>query len=208
MIKPFELRNPDHTRSRVSSFLERYYRQFSDNVCMHTEDELAVFYELAAGFHSENLDGYIVNAGVFHGGSVCIFGQGQSETVCRDNPILAIDFFYGNGGNDNYIRARENFNCYGMGSRICLITFDDRKFFDFFSLPIRVVLIDSNHAYVHVSQILPNVFLNMVDGGWIIAHDYDSASPGTIEAVDEFIENCDAKLHKFQVDKSFIMKVE
>ena len=77
---PFEFKDFSGSIRVVRSFWSRFV-EGEGLVVYHSLGELAVYYELAYGYHDvPSVDGYIIHAGIFEGGSLSLMGLGLLRT--------------------------------------------------------------------------------------------------------------------------------
>ena len=168
-------------------------------VVQHSVEELQALYEIAAGGHdADERDGHVVQCGILCGGSALIMAQAIKDTK-REAPVLAIDSYtkfwkpLRREFNWAYQEWRENRHEFRMDEHLTGVISTTQSFFKhFWSQPIRVVFIDSSHLYDETVEELSLTTPHIVEGGWLIIHDYFSeGTPGVGRAVDEWLESTD-----------------
>ena len=67
--------------------------------------------------------------------------------------------------------------------------YDDRGFFDFWTMPVRLIFIDTSHTYEQTKLEIEKSIPHIVNDGWLALHDYHDAHPGVVCAVNEFLDS-------------------
>lgn len=165
--------------------------------CLHSVLELGVFYEMAYGLHSLEKEGYIYHAGIFQGGSLCMMGLGVQKAVIdgyhMDCPILAMDPYCGNdewSTAANLTVAKAKLAQFGLDSYVCPILYDDVSIFNWKIHKARLIFIDTAHSYQHTKLEIDSSLDLISDSAWMLFHDFNDDSPGVVQAVHEFMDNC------------------
>ena len=112
--------------------------------------------------------------------------------------------------NDAYHEYRENLWEFRLHEHITAVQSDTVSFLThFWNLPLRVVFIDSSHHYEPTLNELNLVLPHLVDGGWLVLHDYFSEeTPGVGRAVNAVFESQDLhKLDFFRIDQLAIIRI-
>lgn len=160
---------------------------------LHTYLELSALYELAIGFHDQhNVWGYIVQFGLYYGGSACVMGLGLKHNRRQIKPIIALDPYpeiTDASLKDAYHAMKDNIKNLHLEKYVCPIIFDDVEFInDVWNLPVRIAMIDANHTYEDVQSEIAAIRPYVVSGGWMVFDDYRDANPGVVHAINEFID--------------------
>lgn len=192
---------PEDTATAVAALRKLSRAYVSDH-------ELGLLYELAKGLHqADPAEGYVVEFGSMDGGSACAFGRGlRDATQDVVAPVIAVDRY---GWDDprvpaayrhtistaNYIEAREAYWRTDLaGDFICQVVTSSFLFLQFWTKPIRVLFIDSNHLYLPTLHEIVASEPYFVSGTWIVFDDYGPASEwstGVAPAVNVWLDRHD-----------------
>jgi len=137
--------------------------------------------------------GYCLEIGTDTGISACLMALASAQT--HQPGVYSIDSDIGEGmiryphrknqgGNRWHVLGTNILLC-GLQEQIVLIVDDSLRAYRWFSVPIRLLLIDGNHDYQHASQDIANYGKWLVSGGYIVCHDYNE--DGVARAVQEQI---------------------
>lgn len=168
------------------------------DVIRHTMEELYFLYDLARGdFDSPGLQGYILQAGVFCGGSACVLAIALRDARRTDKPAIGVDVFRKAGwsvfGSEHvhraYIEARQNMIALNLHDWLCLSMCSDVVFAEFLRRRFRIIVLDSDHTYKHVLRQLNVMTPLVVDSGFMVIHDYYETHCGVKQAVDEYFDS-------------------
>lgn len=170
---------------------------YSDkNVVYHSHDELSFLYEVAAGVYDDTrIDGYVLQCGIYSGGSACALAQAIKDSRSPYNPVIAIDIFWkhanptdGQLRNDFiYRESRDNLHAHGLGHNLMFIVGNDVPFITrFWRVPIRMAFIDTVHSYHHTLEEIHAVLPHIARHGWLLFDDYFFKAMRVKEAVNEF----------------------
>ena len=154
------------------------------------ENEPAVLYEIAYGYHDYGeAGGIILNLGTCGGGSACCLALG-ARAGGKQLPVMTVDHYDKEADSDalfgflrNLIYSRDLNRC------ICPVMYDSVPFLKIYPVPARIVFIDTNHIYGHTKLEIELAMRLIVKDGWLVFHDYVDGHPGVIQAVNEFIDN-------------------
>lgn len=175
--------------------LEACFRDAAGKLQLGTEEELRVLYELAAGFHDDLDDGYIVEFGSFMGVTAAAMAH-AAEYNSKQLPVIAVDNYI---WNPTALPVAHNmFRRIGQGNNIVQIIFDDLNAFKFLckmsasDFPIRLLFIDADHSYKHVMETLEICVPHVLPRGWIALHDYNRHGGGpditeVVQAAQDFL---------------------
>ena len=154
-----------------------------DEISIISKDQqAAVLYEIAANYHSpNNLRGYCLELGTFEGGSAAIIGSALARHPHLSQPLFTVDRSYQE-------KAKTRWEDLGIHDKICHVTYDDYAFLNFWHLPTRLILIDSDHEYEPVKRLILPSMKCLSDGGWLVMHDYEPGWDGVVSAVNEFLD--------------------
>ena len=169
-----------------------------------SRNESVALYELAAGFH-DNLEGYVVECGVFAGGSAIHMARALKEYQSTYNTLIAIDPYAINQEVLPVVHSilqKLDFN-----KHVCQILYPDLDFIsEFWQLPTRMFHLDSLHEYDHVTNQLNLCFPLLLRGGWLAIHDYNEED--VAQAVNEFVDTNRSCLSAFRVDNLVLLRKE
>ena len=190
----FELKSPIKTRESVK-FIENVIRSEHDSI-LHSRFELDVLYELAYGMHDlPGTSGHIIHCGMHRGGSICVMAQAVRDSGSMLKPVIGIDPYVKefrrtqpDFRNNACMLMYDNIHKLSLEDCICPILFDDTKFFDMFSIPSRIIFIDSSHLYDHTKEEIRLLLPNLVNNGWLVFHNY-APKEDVVTVVNEFIDN-------------------
>ena len=179
-----------------------------ESIAFHSDLELAAFYELAYGLHGlSNIAGYTVQHGIFQGGSLCALAMGIRDSGSSHFPVVAFDPFEFDllDKNEKYYDAHLQASEIMMRNTkllevrevegielayVCPVIYPDIAFLKrFWSKPIRIVHIDTAKEYERTKEQLEFLLMFLVDGGWVLIHDYHADHPKYISAIHEFIDS-------------------
>ena len=174
-------------------------------VVQHSRSELLALYEIAARTHdSVQLDGHVLQCGLFCGGSALMMAHAMRDDSANAHPLLAIDSYTKDYRplrqlfDDAYFEMRENLWEFRLHDHITPVLSDTVLYLQhFWRLPLRLAFIDSSHHYEPTLKELTIILPYLVDGGWLILHDmFSEETPGVQRAVNEVFEPID--LHEFE----------
>ena len=166
-------------------------------VVQHSRSELLALYEIAARTHdSLQLDGYVLQCGLFCGGSALMMAHAIRDDSSNKHPLLAIDSYTKDYRplrqlfDDAYFEMRENLWEFRLHDHITPVLSDTVSYLQhFWRTPLRVAFIDSSHHYEPTLKELSLILPYLVNGGWLILHDmFSEDTPGVQRAVNEVFE--------------------
>ena len=199
-------------KSRINSFQPFLFRDFEKSldvveairttaVNLGAEsksdiEDCVLLYELSSGLHGDFPVGYFLEIGTFHGMSASVITKGFLKFHSPNRFLFTIDKFsmYDAGGKahkNDYIKiARQLFFKLGIEKHICQIVPDNSlSFLQFWNLPICLAYVDGGHHYEQVKAEIDMIMPFVVEGGWVIFHDYvEEDWSGVVPAVNEFID--------------------
>ena len=130
------------------------------------------------------------------------------------HPLVAIDSYTKDYRplrqlfDDAYFEYRENLWEFRLHEHITAVISDTVSYLThFWTQPIRAAFIDSSHHYESTLNELNLILRHVVDGGWLILHDYFSEeTPGVARAVGEVFQSHDmGECQCYQVDQLAII---
>ena len=169
----------------------------SPYVVQHSRSELRALYEIAARTHdSVQLDVYVLQCGLFCGGSALMMAHAMRDDSSNKHPLTAIDSYTKDYRplrqlfDDAYFEMRENLWEFRLHEHITPVLSDTVLYLQhFWRLPLRLAFIDSSHHYEPTLKELNLILPYLVDGGWLILHDmFSEDTPGVQRAVNEVFE--------------------
>ena len=147
------------------------------------DNQAAVLYEIAANHHSpNNTRGYCLELGTFEGGSTAIIGSALRIRPHLSLPLFTVDQAYQS-------KAKQRWNTLDIYDKICYVIYDDYSFLNYWHLPTRLLLIDSDHEYEPMKRLIPPAMKCVSEGGWLVMHDYEPGWDGVVKAVNEFLDS-------------------
>lgn len=164
-------------------------------VVQHSDAELMALYEIVQGEHDNApLSGSVLQCGIFCGGSAITMAQALKDQNAAA-PVVAIDSFTKDYAplrelfSNAYHEFRENLWEFRLQDYVIACIADTGVFLEhLWQQPTRVAFIDSSHHYEPTLKELNCILPHLVDGGWLILHDYFSEqTPGVARALDEVI---------------------
>ena len=122
-----------------------------------------------------------------------------------ETPLIAIDSYTKSYRplrelfDNAYFEYRENLWEFRLEGHITAVLSDTVSFLThFWQQPLRVAFIDSSHHYEPTHAELKLILPLILDGGWLVLHDYFSEdTPGVGRAVDEVFESQDMNTFDF-----------
>ena len=185
-------------------------------VIQHSGNELQALYEIVSRAHdSVHVDGHVLQCGLFCGGSALMMAHALRDDKTTDNPLLAIDSYTKDYRplremfDNAYHEHRENLWEFRLHEHITAALSDTVSYLThFWQQPLRVAFIDSSHHYEPTKNELELILPHLVDGGWLILHDYFSKdTPGVQRALNECFKNQDTSHWTFyRMDELAIMQ--
>ncbi|MDE0298612.1 MAG: class I SAM-dependent methyltransferase [Candidatus Poribacteria bacterium] len=166
-------------------------------VVQHSQSELHALYEIAARTHDRvHLDGYVLQCGLFCGGSALMMAHAMRDDASNPHPLLAIDSYTKDYRplrelfDDAYFEMRENLWEFRLQEHITPVLSDTVSYLQhFWRLPLRIAFVDSSHHYEPTLKELNLILPHLVGGGWLILHDmFSEETPGVLRAVNEVFE--------------------
>lgn len=167
-------------------------------IVQHSQAELIALYEIAAGIHdTETPNGHALQCGLFCGGSAIMMAHALRDDATCEHPLIAIDSYTKDYRplrelfDNAYFEMRENLWEFRLHDHITAVLSDTVSFLkSFWNFPIRMAFIDSSHHYEPTRKELELILPHLVEGGWLILHDYFSEeTPGVSRAVNEVFES-------------------
>ena len=161
---------------------------------------LSTLYELAAGYHTggNNREGYCLELGTHRGGSASVMASALKDSNTKYKPLFTIDSYipFSDGSNqqfvaDSYRIAREAFHKLGLTEYVCPVIYDDLSFLRFWTLPTRLVYLDSSHHYGHTKEGIQMLMSRLMPDGWLALHDYleaDESYIAVLPALNDFLD--------------------
>ena len=187
---------------------------------LHTDVELRVLYDVAAGLYDDRKTrGYIVHCGTFRGGSACVMASALKKRNSDYFPVVTIDSYskYYEPWKDvfdkAYIEARENIWKLGLENHVHQVVADDIQFLsNFWNRPIRVAVIDTTHKYQQTVQEMRLLETHVVDNGWLIFDDCFNYKvyqhPGVMHAAEELLESISREVDVYRADKLLLLRLK
>ena len=159
---------------------------------------LSTLYELAAGYHTspDHHRGYCLELGTHRGGSASVMASAIRDSGTKYKPLFTVDSYLPFDSDehrrivtDSYLIAREAFHKLDLTEYVCPIIYDDLSYLRFWTLPTRVIYLDSSHQYGHSKEAIQIVMNKLMVDGWLALHDYvDEKWSGVIPALNEFLD--------------------
>ena len=188
-----------HNRDTVA-VVDEFKKEFwgiPGNDIMHKSMELQVYYELARGLHNtQDETGDIIHCGVLRGGSLCLMALGvkHSHFPHSHDQIIAIDSYSDWDDTINLKNlpiALNNVRRFKVGNKIFLVITHSHLYFEKFFKPssARLVFLDTVHNFEQTEKEIALSVPFLIDGGWLVVHDYTDKYPGTLKAVNGFIDS-------------------
>ena len=213
-FQPFPLRDTDKSKQVAKDIEAICFKVAQDNrgvedgayVVQHSQNELQALYEVVGRMHDPvQIEGNVLQCGIFCGGSAFMMAHALRDDDTATAPMLAIDSYTKDYRplrelfDDAYFEYRENLWEFRLHEHITAVQSDTVSFLaHFWNLPLRVVFIDSSHHYEPTLNELNLILPHLVDGGWLVLHDYFSDdTPGVARAVNETFESKDLSQFKF-----------
>lgn len=172
-------------------------------VIWHNLEELQFLYELAAGeYNPPNAEGYVLQCGIFCGGSACVLAKAVKDSKQTYKPVIAIDVYKHGSTKPEllqetgfaYQEARVTQHAHDLTNYLYLVIGNDLEFIKNFWKPqIRLAFIDSSHSYNHTVQEIAIIIPYVAANGIVLFHDYFNPTTGVEKAVNEFFTNYNAR---------------
>ena len=142
-------------------------------------------------------------------------GHALRDDSLTETPLIAIDSYTKSYRplrelfDNAYFEYRENLWEFRLEEYITAVVSDTVSFLThFWQQPLRVAFIDSSHHYEPTLAELKLILPLILDGGWLVLHDYFSEeTPGVRRAVNEVLNSQD--LHKcefYRMDELAIIR--
>ena len=182
-FQPFDFKNQDASMRRtqiVWDAVDRTQNIKSPNRkergFIHSPNEVAAYYEVAAGFHNKMLEGNIIQLGIYRGGSACAIALGMKDAKL-DTPMVCVDIF-------KHAKPHETTDDVMLGQKhlieelefsSCIVSVwhEAAAFFsNFWDYPIRFALVDTSHSVEQTTKEINVIAPHMISGGWLAFHDY------------------------------------
>ena len=211
----FEMKQPIETIQKIESMLGSMENvmEIDGESVPHSKEELGILYEIACGMHDvPNTEGYIIHCGMHRGSSLCVMGEALKRNRSMIKPVIGLDPYWNTAihwntmtadgsvtiqdrskeseflWNEAYRLLRENIKHFDLSFFVCPVIFSDLGFFEMFTLPARIIFIDTWHVYKHLKNEIEIILPNLNNNGWLIVHDYWQYHPGIIHALNEFLD--------------------
>ena len=120
--------------------------------------------------------------------------DGQRNIDVRYKPVFTIDHYIPFDDDaskqyvaDSYAIAREIFHKLNLTEYICQIIYNDLAFLRFWTLPTRLIYLDSAHHYGHTKEAIYMLMDKLMLDGWLVLHDYVETR-GVLPALNEFLD--------------------
>jgi len=162
-----------------------------------SDHELGLLYELAKGLHGgAETQGYVVELGSWCGSSACALGMAVRDAELAF-PVVAVDYYGGCDEQDTgwrectfpYIAAREAYHEMGLAwDHVIQVISLTNRFGEIWDKPTRLLFIDSSHTYWVTSREIEQYVPHVVEGGWVVFHDYEwHESPECAPAINDWL---------------------
>ena len=201
-FEPFPLQTNEKTEQIAKDIQAICLKVAQDNrgdaespyVVQHSRAELLALYEIAARTHDRvQLDGYVLQCGLFCGGSALMMAHAMRDDSLNQRPLLAIDSYTKDYRplrqlfDNAYFEMRENLWEFRLHEHITPVLSDTVLYLQhFWRTPLRLAFIDSSHHYEPTLKELHLILPHLVAGGWLILHDmFSEETPGVAKAVNE-----------------------
>ena len=188
----------DETLHRVSK-IQDVIRVDKDSIWGATR-ALAVLYDLAAGYHTpyklgdryyDPRDGYCLELGTFRGGSASVMASALKDLEIKDKPLFTVDSYLPFPNHDDPAEtcrfAMEAFRTLDVTDYVCQIIYNDLAFLRFWTLPTRLIYLDSNHSFKHTKEAIYMLMNKLMVNGWLALHDYIEGC-GVLSALNQFLD--------------------
>ena len=158
----------------------------------HHIDDLMMLYEIAAGRHGGNLtEGFYLQLGTHYGGTALAIAMGLVESASSYTPLITIDPYTWAEHESAALESLEYFKKFQLQHMICPVLYTDLEYIDkFWTQPISFIFIDSVHYANHLVKELAAIKPFLIDGAWIIMHDYQNheyVEEAFTKVIDQFI---------------------
>lgn len=198
---PFPLENATTTKNRVVAFFKDFLtndpdQELGQETCtkpafFHTFDEIKLAYEIAGGIHdAEGIEGGLLQVGIYKGGTLCVKALAQHDFKRHTGSLVAIDAypnFNETFNESNWLRARDNLRRDRLDMNVVMMSWDAVNAVAFVDKSFRAVFLDELNTYEVTRQLLDTVYPKIVNGGWLILHDYYEGN-SSVPAINDFID--------------------
>lgn len=170
-----------------------------ENIIWHSEEEMRFLYDFVTQCVSNESEGYILQCGIFCGGSACMLASACRDMKYKWYPVLAIDNFYSSaplpskpGIQPRLIdfaatESRLSLLTHDLMPYLHLVQADDCQFISsFWTKPVQFAFVDSSHLYEHTLQEIQLLVPHISSNGMLLFHDYWNPELGVGTAVNEF----------------------
>jgi len=162
---------------------------------------------------AERLDGVIVEIGAYKGRSAVTMGFAGSSDIYSVDPFKERTLQDGSIVPFNITDFATNIKKAGLEGRVNPIVMTSKLARDHWtrnvSKPIKLLFIDGDHSYEHVCEDYELWNDLVIDGGWIIFHDYEPGWPGVVKFVDELAAKlCNIEVVRFGACAGFQKRCE
>ena len=175
---------------------------------LFSETELQLLYEIAVGMHdSQSIKGNIIQLGTYRGGGAAVLGLAVKDRGAAELALTVDSFQYlphEVHKHGNLTASTALFESLSLQCHIVSIWHDDLRYIrNFLNCPVRLVVLDSNHSYEHVSQQLEMIETRIVSGGWVLIHDYtlNPRYEGVVRAVNEWHSRRNSSCELFRLER-------
>lgn len=208
LLKTFPSEAAKWTAQRVLNLTHETAKNVRGNkydekrIIWHNVEELQLLYELGAGrYDFPNVNGYVLQCGVFCGGSACVLAKALKDSRQKYSPMVAIDIYNNPGDKERQLEmefahreTRLNQLVLDLTDFLYIVVGDDAVFVEnFWKGPLRLCFIDSSHSYKHTLIEIGVVLPHVATDGYIVFHDYFNQTEGVRKAVDEFFSQYTAR---------------
>ena len=211
-IQEFRFRDYDASYQKVMLIRDAF-----DKVATSRKEQV-LLYELASGFHDNAERGVILEIGTDYGSSTAVMAHGAKENG-RDVPVFTLDRYeyytldkrpnleMCDIVNNRLRHVRRVFHELDLQDEICQIVCHDSVYLPYWRLPIRLAFVDGEHSYRAVKREIQMLSDYVVDGGWIVFHDYFGYEGALAQAIGEFLRTQPVDvIRTFVVDGTFIIQ--
>ena len=171
-------------------------------VAIHTRQELHALYEVTLGLHDHRTEtptpqvqGHILQCGTYRGVTAAVLALANQERRNKEL-VVTIDRFQYHTFQDHawargVLEAQHSlFETLNIDRSVVSIIHDDLTYIqNFWNTPVRIALLDSAHAYRHLTKQIALIVPRIITGGWLIVHDYNTEKhEGVTQAVNEWLQ--------------------
>ena len=202
-FKLFELKDEAGTSNCLKELWDAVDKtQTINEPVLHNRTEILGYYEIAAGLHNDNMDGNVVQLGIYRGGTACAMALGLRDAKI-ETPLVCVDNFTWHKPHettdDIIVGQKHLIEELKLQPLVVSIWHESASYFaKFWNFPIRFAFIDTGHSYNQTTAEIKAIAPHIVPGGWMVFHDYKPMF-GAPRAIHEWLMSINCQEYNLRI---------